>query len=345
MSITSDDFYVIENGAGGGLVMVPRKRLQAALDRHYERLATEDRAKPMKVHRGIMTKDAMPPMNNLGRNGTASPDFDERKRLRFRGKDQTSSPGTSQGSQGRLTGSPQRRPPDRADTPPSLRGGTFTTSSLDEDEINIPSEFNGNGRPSADQDPDQYGLGEVIATLDPAPPGYRYSFETDPSGVVSIICVPDTGEDMSTHDRTFRHKLLDRDPLLSRMNQVNRGYHRRVRDDVGAAQIKRTIFHHTPAPGERMELQRDPENGSVDVVIFSPTTPDMNGPPQPGTQQFRITNPPEPTLFWASATGAGEDDIHELQDRVTVGDRRMPSSANLLAKMNIDNHRFWRGQR
>jgi hypothetical protein len=37
MTITSDDFYLIENGAGGGVVMVPRRRLQAALDREYER--------------------------------------------------------------------------------------------------------------------------------------------------------------------------------------------------------------------------------------------------------------------------------------------------------------------
>jgi hypothetical protein len=350
MSITSDDFYVIENGAGGGLVMVPRKRLQAALDRHYERLAIEDRAKPMKVHRGIMTKDAMPPMNNLGRNGTASPDFDDRQRLRFRGKDQTSSPGTSEGDQGRITGSPQRRPPDRADTPPSLRGGQFTTSSIDEEEINIPSEFLPDGRgPSADQEPDESstGLGQVIATLEDPGPGLVYRLVREDDQDIAVVLCEDDGADLNQNDTTMRHRLTGDAAFMRRLNGIHRRRWSRTRD-ANTSRIT-TLFRHRPGKGERLSLEGPNSFGSYDLVLYSPLDPDALGSQPPGSQRFPRESGKEPVLYWNSSAAAGENDIHELEDRVTAttGDRRVLSTGKAppsLAEMNRQARSFWAGQ-
>jgi hypothetical protein len=191
----------------GAVTLVPRPALQRAINRHFERLEIEDRQRRMKVHRGVMTKDAAP-TNNLGveYRGNRSPSLAPGNDRRRPNRDQSSMVGTSQGSTGSPAGSRGLRQRPTTPTPASLRGGQFTTGSSDEEEI--PSEFFPNGA-SSDQDPDaNMGLGQTIAVLEDPGPGLTYRLESDENGDVAVDRLPQDQAVLAVLVRPFQRQLF-----------------------------------------------------------------------------------------------------------------------------------------
>jgi hypothetical protein len=375
MPISTDDFYLLNDA--NGMIMVPRKKLQAVLDREFGR--TTDAA-PSRVHRNVTTRDAAPPQNNLHRDGSSSGSWD---RLPGRSRDQ--SPGTSQGTTGTSTGGSPRRP-DRPPTPPSLRGGNFTTDEVDgprrppnpqfapsrtENDGRDPSDENGSGRMGTamghslpmrtpDQEaPDDVMIGKVLGTLEPAPDGYCYRVAEIGDGTLVLVLAPDEGEDygegsLNTNDRMRKHRVSDGvDPILRRMNRI----HRRLAscDAAFKAEIHRTIFHYPPPKsGARVTLETR-EDGGVDVILWTTVADAQYGDTSPpgasgGRQENNPGTGPKEEVWVAQPSenfhGEGEHSIHELQARTTyrTGDARGHTAVQLAA-MNRDARAFWAERR
>jgi hypothetical protein len=368
MTITSDDYYCIDNGARG-VVLVPRKRLQAALDRFYEGERTNDAA----MLRGVRTHDATPSQNNLGRGGKPLTSF-------LPGSAPLKDQGAqgSPGSQGSPAGGRPRtaqREPER----PALRAGAFSVDRLpggtggqhdnpydaraaaaarteSEDQSPLPSSMS--APMLMDEEPDEdMGLGEVVAQLPDPGEGMTYRLSRGEDGTISIVVVEDDGADMNQNDAAYRHKLNDAANVqfMKRMNSINRRRWSRTKD-ANSTRPSTLFRHRSLLPGERLELQEDERGHSL--VLFSKTTPDMTGEPPPATATRWRTSPgdPYPAGAWTSApreknAPPGEMDIHELTDPIPngrTGDHRIAprgSEAHRLAQMNAQAREFWAAKR
>lgn len=187
----------------------------------------------------------------------------------------------------------------------------------------------GDGDPGSEIDPsaaDPSGgpRGDVIATLDPPAEGYTYQIEANPDGSFAVLQVPADDEDEiaeAAGDRSGYHHDLSGTAdarLLAAMNRVNRRRAAGTRD----AEVRHTLFRHTPLPDQRVELKKN-SDGSVDVVLVSDVPDDVYGrTPLGSTGDFPATRS---TNQRPSATG----------------DRRASTTADRLTAMNDANRRFW----
>jgi hypothetical protein len=198
-----------------------------------------------------------------------------------------------------------------------------------------------------DEDPeDTTGLGEVIATMDPPPEGMVYRLQMQEDGSIAIVCVEDTGEDMSTHDRTYRHRISDGvDPVLKRMNLIARRRSSRTRD-WNSTQPTTLFRHKALTPGQRLEMQGPNSYGTYDLVLFGRTF-DLTGPVPMGSGSGQSDNPGTgfPAQNWAASPGSrpGERSIRELDSVISnrTGDHAMTESQRLRS-MNRAAAEFWR---
>jgi hypothetical protein len=364
-------FYVVADGSGG-VVMVPKPAMQATLDNHFARLNF---------------RDAKPAQNNLGRGG--KPGFLPGDWNRNNVSDQSAT--GSQGSPGTAGGGTPRRS-ERPPKPPSLRPGQFSVDGsapggtafqaehpyrpygtrADErtgSDDQIPTDT-ATPRPLSspmssttatpnvidqEDDPDgDLGLGTVVAQLPDPGMGMTYRLSRAEDGSIAIVICEDDGEGLDMNDATYRHKLTGDAAFFKRLNGIHRRRWSRTKD-ANSTQMTTLFRHRGLAKGERLELQQDAMGHSL--VLFSPTTPNMNGDPPPATSTQWRNRPPTaiaPTGSWNAQ--APDDDhgdelsIHELVDPVKparTGDR-IPlrgSEAHRLAQMNAQAREFWAAKR
>ena len=203
-----------------------------------------------------------------------------------------------------------------------------------------------------DEDPDgEMVEEELVGTLPECPPGMRYVLEREPTGEINVVLVPDDGEGdtLSTHDRTFRHRLVDGpDPVLRRMNQIHRGRYSR-----DAATMRRTMFRVTPAKNEHVEVIPNSTPGGTggwDVVLVS-TVYDPIEPPPKGAQKLNMS-PEDDDEVWmpsdATTGRGGENEFIRLESSSgSLGGkgrdhRSVPVSTRaMIRSMNQANARFW----
>jgi len=187
------------------------------------------------------------------------------------------------------------------------------------------------------EDPDGEMVEEQLVGQLPEPPeNSRYVLERESDGSIVIVLVSDDHDDnLNTNDRTYRHRVSDGiDPVLKRMNQVNRGFHSRD----AAANIRRTIFRHVPLRScERMELVTNPE-GSVDVVLITPVLEDPYGETPNGAAKLDPDSPEDEDAAWLPQPG--DDPGERQQPTPTFRDHRI-SERDQLKAMNSANKRYW----
>lgn len=324
MTITSDDFYLIDSGTG--LVMVPRPKLQAALDREFAKTPTKTKDAAPRIHRNVFTRDAAP-QNNLGRNG--KPAFLPGDWNRSRDE----SPGTSTGSEGSRTGGAPRRA-ERPPQAPATRSGNFT--------VDQPLQAGGftNGDEELEPDP---ALGEKLGEFDPPPEGMVLRLVPQEDGSIAVMICEDFAEDMNQNSAMYQHNLGDAANIRwnRRLNGINRRRWSKTKD--WASTVPVTLYRHKALkPGESLSLEGPDKYGGYSLRLISPSR-DLTPEPLPGTGTKAKQNNQGsdwPAQNWAAAPGSqpGERSIHELQSRVTFGDR---GPVMTLAKMNQLHREYW----
>jgi hypothetical protein len=318
------------------------------------------------------TRDQQPSENNLGPGGS---------RLGFLPGTRDQGAEGSQGTPGTAFGGSPRRA-QRPEKPAAIQSGSFTVDDEVEGERRppssqfAPSRTENDGRDPSDENEDRYGrmdsglghplgdqeeepfdeegLGEIVNRIPAPEEGSVLVLVPQDDGSIAIVEQLDDGSDMSTADRTYRHRISDgRDPLLARMNSIARRRWSRTSDATLGDTQQSTIYTHRPlAPGHRLELQGPNELGTFDLVLFSGTY-DLTGPTPPGASGSagQRDNPGKmkPTQTWSSASGSrpGELNIREIEQGAAFGrtrDRR-GSEAVKLAAMNKSAKEYWAAHR
>jgi hypothetical protein len=205
---------------------------------------------------------------------------------------------------------------------------------VDRDE-QLPDDYEG---PDFEQDqeheePDGDETVQVIGTLEPPPDGYTYNAYKEDDGSVTVVLEPDTGDAPNTNDRMYRHRISDGvDPVLRRMNKINRVHH--VRD---ADTVSNTLLRHRPGPGCRLALQED-GNGFWSVLLISPAPGDDMTHEQSGAEDLDESDPGDDG-DWLPQPEA-HDPIQRQQPTPTFRDHRIPEAVT-IRQMNANAKAFW----
>ena len=192
------------------------------------------------------------------------------------------------------------------------------------------------GKPLGDEDLDEPGAGseldpstmdpavtrgQVIATLDPPEEGWVYTLEENEDGSFAVILTEadELGEALAADAANgHRHRLHGPNPVLDGMNKANRRFWDRRTHD---AELRQTLFRHTPLPDERVELRKNAD-GSYTLLLISEVDDELYG------------------LTPLGASGSFPGTRSTNQRPSATGDRRM-TTADKLAEMNERHRRFW----
>ena len=223
---------------------------------------------------------------------------------------------------GKSSGAPVRVSSDGPNplSPPTARAGKFGR-----DEEGDPDEGEGEGEEAE----------QVIGQLPEPGEGMVYRLDPQPDGSVAVVLCQDDGGEIQVNENDNLRSIGDARSrqIMDAMNRKNRAFW--TRDSVGSATIERTIFTHTPAENERLEIRKVGNHFSL--ILISPSV-DLTGPRLPGTSPQTESSEEDGDITGEnSAAAAGEPRMERSIGGGKIGD----SPPRKLKSMNEANRRFW----
>lgn len=184
------------------------------------------------------------------------------------------------------------------------------------------------------EDPDE----KVLGTLPEPPEGMTYRLHEGQDGSVAVVLCQDDGGNLTVNQNDNRRQMSDARTrsILHRMNLKHRAYFR------DAATSEKTIFVHTPAKDEKLELREDPRfEGRWQVILVTPAS-NIIGDIPPGAEDF---SKPENEDGDEQRQG-GRSDTPQTGELRATSQRRTGdhATASKLRQMNVAAKRFWSGK-